>query len=776
MYCELLIVITIFVHIMKKKYILIIISLICWHFTATAQQRLSNNMGTSASGRDLGTHDRNGNPIDTTAVTDASTIPIGLFSWKIDERFGNVKSLPVDTLQEGFMNSNDMGGPTGQYNYLGNLGSPRINRVFFDRRDDSQFIFLDPFDFSVQRPQDVVFTNTLSPFTNLTYYKSLNSRNGEERFKSYFAVNVNKRFGFGFNIDYLYGRGMYTDQNTAFFNGNFFTYYRGDKYDIHFIFSNNNLKMAENGGISDDRYITNPLDMAEGKKQYNSTDIPTNLNKVWNHNTSYRIFLTQRYNLGFYKGEKERKAAEAAAKAKEDSLILANQALPDSVMNEILKDSLIANGMISDSLQTKPVELKKPDNQTASVESTDTTEVDPEFIPVTSFIHTLQADLDKRRYITQDNAQALKLYEYNFFGNDSTDQTKRTSIKNTFGIALREGFNKWAKAGLTAFVTHEYRDFTLSDTTGVDDNRILKHYKENNLSVGGELIKEQGNTLHYRVLGELGVAGEDAGQFKLEGKGDLNFRLFGDTVRLEANAFIKNLNPVFFYRHFHSKHYWWDNNDLSKIMRTRIEGTLKVNKYGTTLRAGVENIKNYTYIDNASVAVMNNKGEVTSYKNNAIVKQDASNIQVLTAMWQQKLKAGIFHLDTEVVYQKSSNEDVLPLPDISAYANLYLKTALVRNVLNVELGADARYFTKYYAPDYSPVMGQFYLQNPNNKIEIGGYPMINVYANMQWKRTRIFVMMYHINQGSGKSNYFLAPHYPINPKMLKLGISWNFFD
>ena len=73
-------------------------------------------------------------------------------------------------------------------------------------------------------------------------------------------------------------------------------------------------------------------------------------------------------------------------------------------------------------------------------------------------------------------------------------------------------------------------------------------------------------------------------------------------------------------------------------------------------------------------------------------------------------------------------------------------------------------------------MGQFYLQNPNNKIEIGGYPMINVYANMQWKRTRIFVMMYHINQGSGKSNYFLAPHYPINPKMLKLGISWNFFD
>ena len=730
---------------MKKEYTIIMITLCCWFLPVVAQQRLNSGAGTSASGRNLGTHDRNGNPIDTTAVTDAATIPIGLFSWKIDNRLGNVTPVPVDTIQTGFQNSNDMGGPTGQFNYLGNLGSPRMSRIFFDRPDDSQFIFLDPYNFSFQRPQDVVFTNTLSPFTNLTYYKSLNNRNGEERFKSYFAINANKRLGFGFNIDYLYGRGMYSDQNTAFFNGNLFAYYRGDKYDMHFIFSNNNMKMAENGGIADDRYITDPLDMAEGKKQYASTDIPTNLNKVWNHNSGYHAFLTHRYNLGFYK--KNNKAQNV------------NDSLPQ--MMNLPTDSLI-NKSLNDSLKT--------------TEKIDSIDVNPEFVPVTSFIHTLQIDLDKRKYITQDNSQAQKLYEYNFFGNDSTDLTKRTSIKNTFGISLREGFNKWAKAGLTAYITHEYRDFTLCDTTGIDDNRIFKHYKENNLSVGGELLKEQGKLLHYRILGELGIAGEDAGQFKVEGKGDLNIRLFGDTVRLEANAYIKNLNPVFFYRHFHSKHYWWDNTDLSKIMRTRIEGTLHVGKLGTTLRAGVENIKNYTYLDNASVAVTNNDGKVTSYKNNAIVKQDGSNIQILTAMWQQKLKAGIFHLDTEVVYQKSSNENILPLPELSAYANLYLKSALVKDVFNVELGADARYFTKYYAPDYSPVMGQFYLQNPNDKIEIGGYPMINVYANLQWKRTRIFVMMYHINQGSGDSNYFLAPHYPINPKMLKIGISWNFFD
>ena len=158
------------------------------------------------------------------------------------------------------------------------------------------------------------------------------------------------------------------------------------------------------------------------------------------------------------------------------------------------------------------------------------------------------------------------------------------------------------------------------------------------------------------------------------------------------------------------------------------------------------------------------------------MKQFGGNIQVFTAMLQQKFQLGIFHLDGEVVYQKSSEQSILPLPELSAYGNLYLQAGLVKNVLQVSLGADVRYFTKYNAPDYSPVIGQFYLQNPDNQIAIGGCPMINVYANLHWKRTRIFLMMYNINQNSGNSRYFLAPHYPISPRILKMGISWNFFD
>ena len=697
------------------KHISIFICLLCCLLPLSAQNTLSNQFGTSASGRSLGTHDRNGNPIDTTAVTDAKSIPIGLYQWKVTRRLGNIIPVPVDTLQSSFKNSNDPAGPTGQYNYLGNLGAPRLPRIFPARKEESQFFFTDPYDQTVLRPEDVTFTNTLSPYTNLTYYKSFNSRYSEERFKSYFAVNANKKLGFGFYVDYVYGRGMYNNQSTAFFNGGLFASYRGDKYDMHFIFNNDNLKMRENGGITDDRYITDPLDMAEGKKQYTSNDIPTLLNKTWNHNTSYHGFLTHRFNLGFYE-EKE------------------------------------------DSTQA------------------DSITVSEKFVPVTSFIHTLELDFNGRKYITQDDAQNRELYEHTYFGNDSIDKDRRTSVRNTLGISLREGFNKWAKAGLTAFLTHEYRDFSLPDSTDVPGQRIFKHYKENVLYAGGELLKEQGNLLHYKVLGEVAIAGEDAGQFRLEGNGDLNLNLLGDSVRLDVNAYVKNLNPVFFYRNFHSKHYWWDNNDLSKIMRTRLEGKLTSKKLGTTLRAGVENIKNYTYLANTSVPVTNPSGQTVSFKNNAAVFQHSGNIQVFTAMLQQKLKFGIFHLDGEVVYQKSSEQSILPLPELSAYGNLYLKTGLAKNVLQVELGADVRYFTKYNAPDYSPVIGQFYLQNPENEISIGGCPMIDVYANLHLKRTRIFVMLYNANQTMGNSRYFLAPHYPISPRILKLGISWNFFD
>ena len=149
---------------------------------------------------------------------------------------------------------------------------------------------------------------------------------------------------------------------------------------------------------------------------------------------------------------------------------------------------------------------------------------------------------------------------------------------------------------------------------------------------------------------------------------------------------------------------------------------------------------------------------------------------MLSASLNQDFKLGIFHLDNEVTWQKSSDQTVLPLSDLSLYHNFYMQFKLAKKVLSVQLGADVRYFSKYNAPAYMPAIQNFYLQPENDQVEIGGYPIVNVYANLHLKRTRFYVMMYHVNQGMSSPNYFLAPHYPINPRVLKFGLSWNFYD
>ena len=128
-----------------------------------------------------------------------------------------------------------------------------------------------------------------------------------------------------------------------------------------------------------------------------------------------------------------------------------------------------------------------------------------------------------------------------------------------------------------------------------------------------------------------------------------------------------------------------------------------------------------------------------------------------------------------MTFQKSTDDDVLPAPTINVYTNLYLRFKIAR-VLKCDFGGDARYFTSYTAPEYVPGIGQYALQGNESKVKVGNYPIVNVYANFHLQHTRFFVMMSHANAGSGKKNYFLAPHYPLNGSTIRFGLSWNFYN
>ena len=163
-------------------------------------------------------------------------------------------------------------------------------------------------------------------------------------------------------------------------------------------------------------------------------------------------------------------------------------------------------------------------------------------------------------------------------------------------------------------------------------------------------------------------------------------------------------------------------------------------------------------------------------KMSAQVMQSGKNINLLTAQVMQDFRLGPLNWENIFTFQSSSQEDVLPVPTINVFTNLYLKFKIAK-VLAVEFGADGYWFSKYYAPDYCPQLSQFAIQQTaDSRVKIGGYPFIDVYANMHLKHTRFFIMMSHVNGGSGNKQYFLAPHYPANGRILRFGLSWNFFN
>ena len=717
-------------------------------------------------------------------------IPEGIKVWTVDTRFGDRKAAVPDTISHMFMNSIFTTGLRGDYTTTGNLGAPRINRIVTDRPFGSQFIFTQPYDFIITPIEQFHFTNTLSPFTNITYNNAGNRTNGEDHLTTKFGVNAGKRLGVGFKFDYLYGRGYYQDQSTAHFNYTMYGSYLGDHYQAHLLMSTNHQKVSENGGITDDNYITHPESYSD---KYSTNEIPTALSQNWNRTDNQHIFLTHRYNLGFSRKvpmtEEEIKAKKFAMASKKENEA---QKRKDKATQEGRLDddkTVTLQGRPDDAkiMGAEPISQKKDNNRVAldkqaadsllaaeKKTQVDTAWMKKEFVPVTSFIHTLKFDNYRRIYQAYKTPTDFYANTYTvdepLTGDSIYDKTRHYRLKNTFALSLLEGFNKWAKAGLKAFITSELRHFTLPSATGIDT------YNEHNLSFGAQLSKKQGKTFHYDAIAETWLTGEDAGQLKIDGSADLNFKLFGDTLTLTANGFFYRLNPTFYYRHYHSRHAWWDNTNMSKILHSKIQGILNYQKTRTTLRVAVDEIKNYTYFASSHT--------ITSGKrvNHAItVNQNSGAIHLLTASLSQDFTFGPLNWESVITYQNSSNKTVLPVPTLNLYSNVYLRFKIA-HVLRCDFGADVRYFTKYYAPDYVPSLGQYAVQTNTNttgsdsRVEIGNYPVVNVYANFHLKHTRFFIMMSHLNAGTGKKNYFYTPHYPLNQSILRFGLSWNFFN
>ncbi|MCR4614100.1 MAG: putative porin [Bacteroidaceae bacterium] len=442
-------------------------------------------------------------------------------------------------------------------------------------------------------------------------------------------------------------------------------------------------------------------------QSYESNEIPVRLTETWNRMENDEVFLNHRYHVGFMRVD-------------------------------------------SDSIRTWET-----------------------FVPVTTFFHTVHIGKYSKAYIEQNNPVGT-YHTYDFLPNlaESNDRYKFLQIYTAAGVSLREGFNRYAVAGLNAFVGYRYRRYNTPDyaTVGTTTDELRTFPTEGDIMVGGQLIRTQGRLLHYNLSADFVVAGTNIGEFNVDGRGELNIPLLGDTAQVAVNLMASHAIPSYYLEHYHSKHAWWDHT-FEKVLRTRLGATVTLPHTRTVLSFAIENLKNYAWLADEGIDVTTSG--TTWRTHNVVCHQTALPIQVLSASLRQNLKFGPVHLDNVITWQNSTQKDILPLPALNTYSNLYL-AFIVAKVMKCEVGGDMTFFTRYYAPDYSPVFGMYTTQNAAHRLRIGGYPLISVYANILLKKCRFYVQYYHVNQGAGNS--FWAPHYPMNPSGLRFGISWNFYD
>ena len=625
------------------------------------------------------------------------------FAWSVSEPLGLHYPSTIDTIHLDYHRTMVPSMVSDAWLTTGNYGAPGQDQIFFDRPVTGEFFFEDAIGAWLHDTGTMRYYNTRIPMTLLSHSTGGDKYSNLDRTRLEFSGNVNRKTQVGGGLDYIYSKGSYDVQADKDFTWRLFGSHMGDRYELQTFFNHYNYTTKESGGITDDRYITDPAEVQGGETRVDNKSIPSHLNSAHSHLEGSQLYLNQRYKVGFYRYRR------------------------DSVTDTV---------------------------------------IDRTYVPVTSFIWTLDFKHSQHQFINSSTSEDRSFFDHTYLSPDGTnEETKFWRLRNTVGVSMLEGFNKWAKFGFAVYGTHEVRRYTQAadSLTGTEQDDGLDslpvdivHAKTQNLLwVGGQLTKQQGSLLRYNATAQFGVLGDAAGEVDIAGDVTTRFRLLGDTVSIKGYGYFKNLSVPYLLQHFISNHYAWDNS-FAKTKRVRVGGELNIPHTWTNVNVGYETLTDYIYWDA-----------------DGLPAQHSGAIHVLSARWHQGLHFKAFNWENSVTLQTSSNETVLPLPKLAIYSNLYATFAIAR-VLHVQLGVDGNFYTKYYAPSYNPATMTFHSQQ---EIKCGGFPLLNLYANFKMKQARFFVAWTHFNQKihSGDA-YFATPHYPLNPARLQVGVSVNFVN
>ena len=624
-------------------------------------------------------------------------------AWSVSEPLGLHYPSTIDTIHLDYHRRMVPSMVSDAWLTTGNYGAPGQNQIFMERPLTSEFFFEDAIEAWMHNTRTMRYYNTRIPMTLLSHSTGGDKYSNLDRTQLEFSGNVDRKTQVGGGFDYIYSKGSYDVQADKDFTWRLFGSHMGDRYELQTFFDHYNYTTKESGGITDDRYITDPAEVQGGVTRVDNKSIPTRLSSAHSHLEGSQLWLNQRYKVGFYRYRR------------------------DSITDTV---------------------------------------IDRTYVPVTSFIWTLDFKHAKHQFLNASGTEDNEFFDHTYLSSEGTNETTSYwRLRNTLGISLLEGFNKYAKFGFSVYGTHEVRRYTqVTDTvTGTTMHEgletvpaVVPHRTTQSLLwLGGQLTKQRGSLLRYNATAQFGVLGDVAGEIDLSGDVTTRFKMLGDSVSIKGYGYFKNLSVPYLLKNFVSNHFAWEN-DFSKTKRVRVGGELDIPFSWTNVNVGYETLTDYIYWDA-----------------DGLPAQHSGAIHVLSARLKQGLHFKAFNWDNSVTLQTSSNEEVLPLPKFAIYSNLYATFTIAR-VLHVQMGVDGNYYTKYYAPVYNPATMTFHSQH---EMECGNFAIMNLYANFKMKQARFFVAWTHFNQKiKSGSAYFATPHYPLNPARFQIGVSVNFVN
>lgn len=321
-------------------------------------------------------------------------------------------------------------------------------------------------------------------------------------------------------------------------------------------------------------------------------------------------------------------------------------------------------------------------------------------------------------------------------------------------------------------------DGIVSKIEGGIGDRFLSHY----MMMPGDYIRPTKNTkwnsiytyagaegqfrkyIFWDAYGSYTFAGHDVNDFEVNANATFSFYPFRrhrySPLSLKVHFETSLTEPDYFQRHFYSNHYSWTLDNPSKISLTKIQGALEIPHWKLRAEFGYSLLKGNIYYGYDGRA----------YQNNAPM-----SVMTASLMKNFAFAKNIVHLDHNILFQLSSKPEVLPLPMLALNLRYYVQFNIVSaDVLKMQIGVNGLFTTKWYAPGYNPVTGTFHNQND---YKYGLCPVLDVFANLQWKRATIFIKGENIAQGwpMDKKDYFSANNYIGTQRSFKIGIWWPFY-